>query len=144
MTEPYLLTVTERYLFVNNLKKNITMANYFKVNEKVAEYLDLKDERNKSNDGNYILWLSDMKRLGAIEYAVQITGAAVLTPREARMEFYGELCKPLGTPLDERFIIETDEKSENAENSNGENVSGEVETTAEASSDTEATEIKEE
>ena len=126
------------------IKKNITMANYFKVNEKVAEYLDLKDERNKSNDGNYILWLSDMKRLGAIEYAVQITGAAVLTPREARMEFYGELCKPLGTPLDERFIIETDEKSENAENPNGENVSGEVETTAEASSDTEATETKEE
>ena len=120
------------------------MANYFKVNEKVAEYLDLKDERNKSNDGNYILWLSDMKRLGAIEYAVQITGAAVLTPREAKMEFYGESCKPLGTPLDERFIIETDENSENAENSNGENVSGEVETTAESSSDTEATETKEE
>ena len=120
------------------------MANYFKVNGKVAEYLDLKDERNKSNDGNYILWLSDMKRLGAIEYAVQITGAAVLTPREARMEFYGEMCKPLGTPIDERFIIETDEKSENAENPNGENVSGEVETSAEASSDTETAETKEE
>ena len=126
------------------------MANYFKVNEKVAEYLDLKNERNKSNDGNYILWLSDMKRLGAIEYAVQITGAAVLTPREAKMEFYGESCKPLGTPLDERFIMETDEKSENvenaenAENPNGENVSGGVETEAGASSDTEATETKEE
>ena len=126
------------------IKKNITMANYFKVNEKVAKHLDLKNERNKSKDGNYILWLSDMKRLGAIEYAVQITGAAVLTPREARMEFYGELCKPLGTPLDERFIIETDEKSENAENPNGENVSGVVETSAEAASDTEATETKEE
>ena len=120
------------------------MANYFKVNEKVAKYLDLKNERNKSKDGNYILWQSDMKRLGTIEYAVQITGAAVLTPREARMEFYGELCKPLGTPLDERFIIETDEKSENAENPNGENVPGEVETSAEAASDTEATETKEE
>ena len=120
------------------------MANYFKVNKKVAEYLDLKDERNKSNDGNYILWQSDMKRLGAIEYAVSVTGAAVLTPREARMEFYGEMCKPLGTPLDERFVMETDEKSENAENPNGENVSGEVETAAEASSDTEATETKEE
>ena len=123
------------------------MANYFKVNEKVAKYLDLKNERNKSNDGNYILWLSDMKRLGAIEYAVQITGAAVLTPREAKMEFYGESCKPLGTPLDERFITETDEKSENVENAetpNGENVSGRVETEAEASSDTEATETKEE
>ena len=143
MTGLFLLTVTELYLFVNN-KKNITMANYFKVNEKVAEYLDLKNERNKSNDGNYILWLSDMKRLGAIEYAVQITGAAVLTPREAKMEFYGESCKPLGTPLDERFITETDEKSENAETPNGENVSGEVETTAEASSDTEAIETKEE
>ena len=126
------------------IKKNKNMANYFKVNKKVAEYLDLKDERNKSNDGNYILWQSDMKRLGAIEYAVQITGAAVLTPREARMEFYGELCKPLGTPLDERFIIETDEKSENAENPNGENVSGGVETSAEASSDTETAETKEE
>lgn len=143
MTEQFLLTVTGLYLFINYLK-NTNMANYFKVNGKVAEYLDLKDERNKSNDGNYILWLSDMKRLGAIEYAVQITGAAVLTPREARMEFYGELCKPLGTPLDERFIVETDEKSENAENPNGENVSGEVETAAEASSDTEATETKEE
>ena len=126
------------------IKKNITMANYFKVNEKVAKYLDLKNERNKSKDGNYILWQSDMKRLGAIEYAVQITGAAVLTPREARMEFYGEMCKPLGTPLDERFIVETDEKSENAENPNGENVSGGVETSAEAASDTEATETKEE
>ena len=120
------------------------MANYFKGNKKVAEYLNLKNERNKSKDGNYILWQSDMKRLGAIEYAVSVTRAAVLTPREARMEFYGELCKPLGTPLDERFIIETDEKSENAENPNGENVSGEVETAAEASSDTEATETKEE
>ena len=120
------------------------MANYFKVNKKVAEYLNLKNERNKSKDGNYILWQSDMKRLGAIEYAVQITGAAVLTPREARMEFYGELCKPLGTPIDECFIIETDEKSENAENPNGENVSGRVETSAEAASDTEATETKEE
>lgn len=137
------MTVTERFLFVNNLK-NKNMANYFKVNKKVAEYLDLKDERNKSKDGNYILWQSDMKRLGAIEYAVQITGAAVLTPREARMEFYGEMCKPLGTPIDERFIIETDEKSENAENPNGENVSGRVETSAEAASDTEATETKEE
>ena len=126
------------------IKKNKNMANYFKVNKKVAEYLNLKNERNKSKDGNYILWQSDMKRLGAIEYAVQITGAAVLTPREARMEFYGELCKPLGTPIDERFIIETDEKSENAENPNGENVSGEVETSAEAASDTEATETKEE
>ena len=126
------------------IKKNKNMANYFKVNKKVAEYLDLKDERNKSKDDNYILWQSDMKRLGAIEYAVQITGAAVLTPREARMEFYGELCKPLGTPIDERFIIETDEKSENAENPNGENVSGRVETSAEAASDTEATETKEE
>ena len=126
------------------IKKYIIMANYFKVNEKVAKYLDLKDERNKSKDGNYILWQSDIKRLGAIEYAVQITGAAVLTPREARMEFYGELCKPLGTPLDERFIIETDEKPENAENPNGENVSGGVETSAEAASDTEATETKEE
>ena len=126
------------------IKKNKNMANYFKVNKKVAEYLNLKNERNKSKDGNYILWQSDMKRLGAIEYAVQITGAAVLTPREARMEFYGELCKPLGTPIDERFIIETDEKSENAENPNGENVSGGVETSAEAASDTEATETKEE
>ena len=130
-------------MFVNYLK-NKNMANYFKVNKKVAEYLNLKNERNKSKDGNYILWQSDMKRLGAIEYAVQITGAAVLTPREARMEFYGELCKPLGTPLDERFIIETDEKSENAENPNGENVSGEVETAAEASSDAETAETKEE
>ena len=126
------------------IKKNITMANYFKVNEKVAEYLDLKDERNKSKDGNYILWLSDMKRLGAIEYAVQITGAAVLTPREAKMEFYGEQCKPLGTPIDERFVMETDEKSENAENPNGENVSGEVETAAEAASESEAAKTKEE
>ena len=143
MTGLFLLTVTERFLFVNYLK-NKNMANYFKVNKKVAEYLNLKNERNKSKDGNYILWQSDMKRLGAIEYAVQITGAAVLTPREARMEFYGELCKPLGTPIDERFIIETDEKSENAENPNGENVSGRVETSAEAASDTEATETKEE
>ena len=126
------------------IKKNKNMANYFKVNKKVAEYLNLKNERNTSKDGNYILWQSDMNRLGAIEYAVQITGAAVLTPREARMEFYGELCKPLGTPIDERFIIETDEKFENAENPNGENVSGRVETSAEAASDTEATETKEE
>ena len=130
-------------MFVNYLK-NKNMANYFKVNKKVAEYLNLKNERNKSKDGNYILWQSDMKRLGAIEYAVQITGAAVLTPREARMEFYGELCKPLGTPIDERFIMETDDKSENAENPNGENVSGGVETSAEATSNTEATETKEE
>lgn len=103
------------------------MVSYYKTNKKVAEYLDLQDARNTAKDGNYLLWACDMRRIGTEEYALRATGAVKLTPTEARMEYTGELCKPLNTPNDPRFIDETETSSQEAENPNGENVSDKVE-----------------
>ena len=36
------------------------MARYIKANRLVAEFLHLENDRNKLNDGNYLLWQQDM------------------------------------------------------------------------------------
>ena len=101
------------------------MAYYYKPNKKVAEYLDLSEERNTAKDGNYLLWECDMERIGPEEYALRATGAVRLTPMEAKMEFTGEQCQPLNVPADPRFI--EDKANDTAENPNGGSVSEEVE-----------------
>ena len=42
------------------------MARYIKVNPLVADYLNLRNDRNTVKDGNYLLWQADMLRFGPL------------------------------------------------------------------------------
>lgn len=82
--------------------------NYYKANKKVAEYLNLTNERNETKDKNYILWVADINRfgsLGDIDKILSDIGAVALSPVDARKELTGEVCTPMPVPADERFVI---------------------------------------
>lgn len=83
------------------------MARYIKVNAKVVEYLDLAKDRYKLNDGNYLLWQSDMLKFGKLadlpELVKQI-GGVLLTPHEAREEQEEVVVRHLPTATDSRFV----------------------------------------
>ena len=84
--------------------------NYYKANKKVAEYLNLTNERNETKDKNYILWVADINRfgsLGDIDKILSDIGAVALSPVDARKELTGEVCTPMPVPADERFVIGT-------------------------------------
>ena len=82
------------------------MARYIKANPLVAQYLQLEDERNKVNDGNYLFWQNDMLKFGPLtqlnDILVKIGGIALM-PHEARSEQDGTICRPLPRAADERF-----------------------------------------
>lgn len=85
------------------------MAFYVKANPKVAEFLNLANDRWKLSDGNYLLWQNDMLAFGRLSEIADIArriGAVVLMPHEAKLETDGTLCKDLPTAEDERFYIE--------------------------------------
>lgn len=85
------------------------MAFYVKANPKVAEFLNLTNDRWKLSDGNYLLWQNDMLAFGRLSEIADIArriGAVVLMPHEAKLETDGTLCKDLPTAEDERFYIE--------------------------------------
>ena len=82
--------------------------NYFKVNKKVAEYLGLTQDRNKTADGAYIIWVADLNRLGSIGNKSAILadiGGIELTPKETLDEIKGITNTPLSQPQDERFVV---------------------------------------
>lgn len=82
------------------------MARYIKVNPLVARYLQLENERNAVNDGNYLLWQNDMLKFGPLtqlnDILVKIGGIALM-PHEARSEQDGTICRPLPLAADARF-----------------------------------------
>ena len=84
------------------------MARYIKANRLVAEFLHLENDRNKLNDGNYLLWQQDMLEFGPLpllnETLVMIGGLALL-PHEAREEQDGVISRPLPVATDPRFIL---------------------------------------
>ena len=84
------------------------MARYIKANRLVAEFLHLENDRNKLNDGNYLLWQQDMLEFGPLpqlnETLVMIGGLALL-PHEAREEQDGVISRPLPIATDPRFIL---------------------------------------
>lgn len=67
------------------------MAYYIKVTPRVAEVLELKANRVRTMDGNYLLWQSDINGVpGALlTERVAYVGGAKLTPVEARAETDG-------------------------------------------------------
>ena len=82
--------------------------NYFKVNKKVAEYLGLTQDRNKTADGAYIIWVADLSRLGNIGNKNAILadiGGIELTPKETLDEIKGITNTPLPQSQDERFVV---------------------------------------
>ncbi len=84
------------------------MARYIKANPKVAQYLNLQNDRNTVKDGNYILWQSDLLAFGPLtrlSETLAAIGAIALMPHEAREEQDGVQLRPLPTATDPRFEI---------------------------------------
>ena len=84
------------------------MARYIKANPKVAQYLNLQNDRNTVKDGNYILWQSDLLTFGPLtrfSETLAAIGAIALMPHEAREEQDGTQLRPLPTATDPRFVI---------------------------------------
>lgn len=99
------------------------MARYIKANRKVVTYLHLENDRNKLQDGNYILWLQDMMAFGPLPRLAETLeriGAISLLPHEAREEQYGITLRPLPTATDPEFVIETPAEEEPETEGNGE------------------------
>ena len=124
------------------------MARYIKANRKVVTYLHLENDRNKLQDGNYILWLQDMMAFGPLPRLAETLeriGAISLLPHEAREEQYGINLRPLPTAADPEFVIETPAEEEPETEGNGETETptgeeAETETPANGESETPAEE----
>lgn len=97
------------------------MARYIKANPKVAQFLQVENDRNQVRDNNYLLWQADMLAFGRLTDLPQILeqiGGIALMPHEARQEQDGTVVRKLPTATDPRFIIEKDEQqAEEAETS---------------------------
>ena len=82
--------------------------NYYKVNAKVAEYLNLTAERNMTKDGNYILWVADINRFGSlvnISGILEDIGGVALSSADVVKELRGEISTKLPVPKEGRFVI---------------------------------------
>lgn len=110
------------------------MARYIKANRKVVTYLHLENDRNKLQDGNYILWLQDMLAfdpLPRLADTLERIGAISLLPHEAREEQYGINLRPLPTATDPEFVVETPAEEEPETEGSGETETPTDETAAE-------------
>ena len=101
------------------------MARYIKANRLVAEFLHLENDRNKLNDGNYLLWQQDMLEFGPLPQlneTLAMIGGLALLPHEAREEQDGVISRPLPIATDPRFILPdpTPEPEPEPEENNGE------------------------
>ena len=127
--------------------------NYYKVNAKVAEYLNLTAERNTTKDGNYILWVADINRFGSlvnISGILEDIGGVALSSADVVKELRGEMSTKLPEPKDARFIVKSSVSASGNEGAggrtdntaNGEAV-GEGNTAEEIPVDTESVSVEE-
>lgn len=67
------------------------MAFYVKVTKEVADYLGVTDIRNKTADGNVLLWQADLNRIPGetIFERAQSVGGVCLQPIQAKAEIDG-------------------------------------------------------
>lgn len=72
------------------------MAYYIKVTPEVAASLNLTDIRNKTADGNYLLWQADVAgRPGkTIAERAASVGGVCLSPADAKKEIDGTIIAP--------------------------------------------------
>lgn len=84
--------------------------NYYKVNARVAEYLNLTAERNMTKDGNYVLWVADINRFGSlvnISGILEDIGGVALSSADVVKELRGEMSTKLPEPKDARFVVKS-------------------------------------
>lgn len=96
--------------------------NYYKVNAKVAEYLNLTAERNMTKDGNYILWVADINRFGSlinISGILEDIGGVALSSADVVKELRGEMSTKLPVPKDARFVVKSAVSANNNEGAGG-------------------------
>ena len=127
--------------------------NYYKVNAKVAEYLNLTAERNMTKDGNYILWVADINRFGSlvnISGILEDIGGVALSSADVVKELRGEMSTKLPEPKDARFVVKSavsanDNKGAgvHTDNTANEEAVGEGNTAEEIPVDTESVSVEE-
>ena len=127
--------------------------NYYKVNAKVAEYLNLTAERNMTKDGNYILWVADINRFGSllnISGILEDIGGVALSSADVVKELRGEISTKLPEPKDARFIVKSAVSASDNDNAGGhtdntanEEAAGEGNTAEEIPVDTEDMSVEE-
>ena len=96
--------------------------NYYKVNARVAEYLNLTAERNMTKDGNYILWVADINRFGSlvnISGILEDIGGVVLSSADVVKELRGEMSTKLPEPKDARFVVKSAVSASDNESAGG-------------------------
>ena len=96
--------------------------NYYKVNAKVAEYLNLTAERNMTKDGNYILWVADINRFGSlanISGILEDIGGVALSSADVVKELRGEMSTKLPEPKDARFVVKSAVSASDNDNAGG-------------------------
>ena len=127
--------------------------NYYKVNAKVAEYLNLTAERNMTKDGNYILWVADINRFGSlvnISGILEDIGGVALNSTDVVKELRGEMSTKLPEPKDARFVVKSAVSASDNEGAGGhtdnaanEEAVGEENTVEEIPVDTESVSVEE-
>lgn len=127
--------------------------NYYKVNARVAEYLNLTAERNMTKDGNYILWVADINRFGSLANTSGILediGGVALSSADVVKELRGEMSTKLPEPKDARFIIKSSVSANDNEGTGGhtdntanEEAASEENATEEIPVDTESVSVEE-
>ena len=83
---------------------------YYKVNARVAECLNLTAERNMTKDGNYVLWVADINRFGSlanISGILEDIGGVALSSADVVKELRGEMSTKLPEPKDARFVVKS-------------------------------------
>ena len=96
--------------------------NYYKVNARVAEYLNLTAERNMTKDGNYILWVADINRFGSlanISGILEDIGGVALSSADVVKELRGEMSTKLPEPKDARFVVKSAVSASDKEGAGG-------------------------
>ena len=127
--------------------------NYYKVNAKVAKYLNLTAERNMTKDGNYILWVADINRFGSlvnISGILEDIGGVVLSSADVVKELRGEMSTKLPEPKDARFVVkfalsasDNEGAGGNTDNTANEEAASEENTAEEIPVDTEGVSVEE-
>ena len=67
------------------------MAKYIKATKAVADYLNVTADRNRTADGNYLLWQSDVARFpgDTVEQRAAYAGGVAISNSEGRREIDG-------------------------------------------------------
>ena len=127
--------------------------NYYKVNAKVAEYLNLTAERNMTKDGNYVLWVADINRFGSlvnISGILEDIGGVALSSADVVKELRGEMSTKLPVPKDARFVVKSAVSASDNEGTGGhtdnttnEEAAGEENAAKEIPVDTESVSVEE-